>query len=101
VPLSTLRRRLSGGENRRTGLDELLSRRRSLRARSLWPGSARAERAEAAEAPDGAEAGEPAAPAARPEVSVPAPAAPPTLELPVLDAAVDQGEAVGPGSALA
>lgn len=127
VPLATLRRRLAGGENRRSGLDELLSRRRSLRARSLWPGSARAERADAAEddAAEPVEATEPATTGGR---TVPAPAAPPTLELPVIDAVaelealeadlledaaldtapasrpgatVDQGQAVRPGSALA
>lgn len=83
VPLATLRRRLSGGEGRR-GLDELLSRRRSLRARSLWPGS-RADRGEQAEQAEPNEAAAP--PDTDPvEVSVPSPAAPPTLELPVVDA---------------
>lgn len=82
VPLATLRRRLAGGETRRGGLDELLSRRRSLRARSLWPG--RADRPEPAAADDVAEPDE-AAGAERVEVTVPSPAAPPTLELPVLE----------------
>jgi GNAT superfamily N-acetyltransferase len=98
VPLSTLRRRLAGGESRRSGLDELLSRRRSLRARSLWPGS-RADRSEAVAEPaeepaDGGAGAEPA------EVSVPSPAAPPTLELPVIQAEaaleVLEAETVGP-----
>lgn len=86
VPLATLRRRLSGGEGRR-GLDKLLSRRRSLRARSLWPGS-RADRGDAADAADPAADAEPLdVPVEVPiDVSVPAPAAPPTLELPVIDA---------------
>lgn len=75
VPTSTLRRRLAGGESRRGGLDELLSRRRSLRARSLWPGSDRAAKTARPEPVDQG-AGAPA----------PGPAAPPTLELPVIEA---------------
>jgi GNAT superfamily N-acetyltransferase len=97
VPLSTLRRRLAGGESRRGGLDELLSRRRSLRARSLWPGS-RADRSEPAAEPAGAGGAD--ADADQAEVSVPAPAAPPTLELPVIHAEAElevlAAETVGP-----